>query len=1345
MSKLSLSGFGRYVVPLVIVSVLFVAFAYYYFYWVPDRQRHLDDRGFRYLKTLSDQIRLTLNTYDKMLDNAVDSRGVTGSNGVDNEKLDWYLKLVAPQLIRAEPGEVANVINQDYGDPPKLAVASDEGTHFLYLAFLRSPDDSPSKEKPAQLAVRTDLDKLINGLLGPPDLSPFDVMLLAQRDGKVIFQKSLSGVEVAAIKNLEDASGQAKGSNEKKIDIDLLSPTSQLEEVRIAGARYRLYSQPLPIGFPMANPKKNAAGEEPKKNKKGDSKAKSSDDGQDATDAGGNSNANSDDTNSANWVICGLVRADRFRSESQLIPYFYILTMLAIILLAATSFPYLRLYLSIPGERLRARDVALTALATCFVAAVVTFILADFYFWTNSFGPDAEADMAKLASAMNANFQREQQAAFVELNEMDANLGSTDAKLGSLQAIRTVNSELNSFHQPNVSLLYSKDHSGLCKPQNACKVNILTDKLLYTILRKYPYPFYAFWSDVNGNQRIKWTTRQQATPFVALDDASIPYYPDVKLALKNQGDPEAVPTLGIGSQYSPTTGQNITTFWKIVTHESAVEGASSGNADDGQKKPQERICASLVTQPISLFNAVLPGAYQFAVLTPEGTVVFHSDPTRNLRENFLAETDQNPNLRSRVQMRSEGPVTANYRGRPHRMYVLPMAAGNQNGRWTLVIFRDLHLEEVMNLEILSLVSILFILYAVLIALVMWLSSLTRKHHADTRWFWPDSRNAGSYGRIVFANLGSLLLLLVLSRFVSQLVLLACTGLISAATVLLNIVLLTRNGKPLPATGDSGESSLALWQPIYFAAAATLVVALAVVPCLCFFKVAANFEQRLFIEHTLLRLATDFENRASTVQQLYQEVDLGLHKHDVLAGPERQSATGLDVEKQPKPEAKPVFSYHQLLKTQVSMGREPLRKSPDSSEAENQFFSALSYPYNERAADDRHLAEGGSDVWRWTSKTSGRERTLELTKELPSEQVRTITTSWEPFFFPWGHLVWLVGTIAFLGAIYWLVRFSLTRIFLLNLVEPPPAHESGAGFNPESLMADLPMNLLLIGHESSRPISELLHRRDIQVHEAEELLHAEISPAQPEAAAAPVDSPIDGMIRDGRPLILQNFERIPDDAEKTAKANAALMRLLSALGNSVILVSSLDPALIPAIEESDRWRTLLHSFVRIDLNTTPRQRLGETDADYQSRVSAESYFHWLFAGLPKLKKLVMLQLAQEKLVNPNSSEIVYELMEQGMIERRHGLLTVKDEGFAKFLKHALPHHTVKHWEKELAGARPFPLQTSLMIVGVGVAAFLLYTQGDVFNTWVTYATGVAATVPKVLQFFDNLRGKPAGGS
>jgi hypothetical protein len=186
-------------------------------------------------------------------------------------------------------------------------------------------------------------------------------------------------------------------------------------------------------------------------------------------------------------------------------------------------------------------------------------------------------------------------------------------------------------------------------------------------------------------------------------------------------------------------------------------------------------------------------------------------------------------------------------------------------------------------------------------------------------------------------------------------------------------------------------------------------------------------------------------------------------------------------------------------------------------------------------------------------------------------------------------------------------------------------------------------------------------------------------------------------------------------------------------------------MIPSIESSERWRTLLRSFVLIDLHSTPRQRIGEDEADYQQRIFSVSYFHWLFDGLPSPEKVVMLQLAQENVVNPNSSHTVYGLMEQGLIERRRGLLTITDVGFAKFLPHALPRQTIKLWEKELAGTRPFSLQTSLLILGVGVVAFLVYTQGDVFNTWVTYASGVAAAVPKVLQFFDNLWGKTAAKS
>ena len=1155
------------IVPLGILSILFVAFVAYYLYWVPSRQRLLDDRGFRYLKTLSDQVRLTVNTYDKMLDNAVGAGVIDDTEFATRGNLKKFLANVAPQLVLAEETEAAQVFgSNDYADPPKIAINADEGTHFLYLAFSHGLEDKPIAGKETfNFAVRTDLDQLISGLLGAPDLSPFDVVLMSQSDGKVIFQRSLSGIEVSEVKKLEDASGEVKSKERKQIDIAWLSPVSRLEEVWIAGARYRLYSQPLQVGF---SPAKQPAG------------------------------------TTESWVLCGLVRADRFRSESQLIPYSYILMMLAAILLAAASYPFLKLYLSFPGERLRARDVALIAVFACFVAAGLTFILADIYFWNSSFGPATERDMAKLAHAINANFQREQVAALSALDTLNE---SDELRTALQQSQEQSNRDIwVCYYESNEGHKRKCQGAAACDPNRACRVDILTDKKL---LAAYPYPFYAFWSDSNGKQQVKWTTRQRPTPFLHLDDPSVPYYPEVKRALKRQSDSQAGPTQGIGSQYSPTTGQNITTFWKVDLHPADQDRKRYW----GDEEATRRYSYSLVTQPISLYNAVLPGGFQFAVLTPDGKVVFHSDTTRNLRENFFAETGQHPDLRSRVRMRSEGAVTANYIGRPHRMYVLPMAAANQDGSWTIVIFRDLHLEEVLNLEMLSLVTILFLFYAAAITLVMISIDWMRRDRAAV-WFWPDSRKAQQYRRIAVTNLVAVVLLLLLSRLVLPGALLLCAALIPAAALVSAVVMVGRRDdlQALPAEQDQAASNH--WQSAYFQAAVTLVMLIAVLPCFCFFKVAADFGQWLLVKHTLLKLDGDLDNRALAMQALYQDVKLGYFQERILAGPDDQDAVGLDVEKQPPPGATPVFSYHTLLNDTNVQSRQ---QSPDGSTSktsvESSLLSALTYPYNESADDDRHLAEGKSDVWKWTSSRCGRDCSLKLTRQIPDgRQARSITAVWQPFYFPWGHWAWWLGVVVLLAAVYWLIRLSFSRIFLLNFIAPPPAKETDPELNPATLIADLPMNLLLIGPDSGHPIASLIHRSDVQVREAEELLQdaaAQAKPAGATGATSLAADPIDVIIRDGRPLVLRSFERLPDDVETAAKAHAALMRVLSALGNSVIIVSGLDPVMIPSIESSERWRSSLRSFVCIDLYSTPRQRIGEDDADYQ-----EPDFLWILFSL-----------------------------------------------------------------------------------------------------------------------------------
>ena len=178
---------------------------------------------------------------------------------------------------------------------------------------------------------------------------------------------------------------------------------------------------------------------------------------------------------------------------------------------------------------------------------------------------------------------------------------------------------------------------------------------------------------------------------------------------------------------------------------------------------------------------------------------------------------------------------------------------------------------------------------------------------------------------------------------------------------------------------------------------------------------------------------------------------------------------------------------------------------------------------------------------------------------------------------------------------------------------------------------------------------------------------------------------------------------------------------------------LDPVSKSSAQESQHWRTLLRPFVRIDLNSRPAAQ------QFERRTPVDPYHKWLFSGCAEPEKLLLAQLAQEKLINPNSRPVVDELIRNGLIVWRWGLLTVKNDRFADFLQRAVSPRTIKHWEKEGAGVPLASLRMSLLIIGICVVGFLIYTQGEVFNTWVTYATGLAASVPTFLHLFDIFRG------
>ncbi len=1296
--------------PVSIGLFVVLAAGLYNFAWLPSQHKYLDNRNFRLLSTLGDQISTSINTFDKMLDNAADS-GVPGNDsakGSDTDtdtNLNFYLKQVAPRLESMDE-EDQKILGDDYGDPPNIAVRADEGTHFLYFAFKRTRDNKPKK-----YAVRTDLDKLIRGLLPPLNRNPFDVLLVAQTDGTVIFQSSAPGLAVANIDAFEDQSVAAKADTppsaavkpDKPQSPDVKVPLSskryssnKFSEINLAGTPYRLYSQPMQLSFSLNHPERKEA------------------EGKIASRP------------TEQWVVCGLVRAEDFRSESESISYTYFLWVSAAILLAFLAPPFLKLFASAPAERLRVSEVSVSAVFACAVAATLTFMLLDLIHWRRDFDEKARKQMEDIAMAIDGNFATEQKKAFEQLDKF-----SKEEEPLLLQVLEEA--DANPGRRPKF-----KKEDGKCDPLSACQTKILASGGSAKSPSLYPYLQFASWSDFNGDQRVKWTIRGHATPFINLDDGTIPYYPAIKRALEDPVGAVPAPTRGIGTQYSPNTGYNITTFWQVRS----VPAESVPEKPEGEKR-KRMYCASLVTRPISVSGPVLPADFQFAIVNKDGLVIFHSDFTRNLRENFFAETDQDMQIRSRVQMRTEGALGANYMGRSHRMYVRPMQP-NADEVWSVIVFRDLRLEQTMNLEVLSVATIMFLGYALVAALAAGLTLWVKKGRGAARWLWPDSRKTAIYRKLTILNGVAILLLLVLSEIPMKLALLFCAVCIPTGVLVWNLVALKGEAERSSPVDAAKEKTPTRWQLRYAGTCATLLAAVAVLPCLSFFKVAWDFEQKLFIERSQLRLIDDVNARRQSLRTYYQGVDLNEENAKKLLADSEGQELGMI----PYPKS--------FLDTKLC-SREGAEK-PDECGLESTggperymeiFLGRISPSYNQLAADGSSLAEASPDTWKWTSGSAYGKEYLKLQRQGGANEASIIRSSLARLHIPWGSWQWWLGSVAFLAALFWLAYSGLRRVFLLDLdiethlpEEPVGSKDAVASFHPTSLIAALPKNLVIIGRSSSPTIVSLLARNDVQAYDLSQPLTVPLrraaSPGGGSSDVTASTDPIEEIVRIGRPAVFYNFESGLEGREHRQQKLETLERVFCRLPQSVVITSMVDPVAIGSESEREQWQIMLRSFVRIDLNSSPTRHPNETVDQFESRISADAYYRWMLADRSRAQKLVLVHLAQEKVVNPNSRGVVRELMKDGLVVRQWGMLTIKDRGFAHFLKSAVPCRSIKHWEKQGAGIHAGTLRTALVVAGVGIGGFLLYTQGAIFNNWVTYMTGLAAAVPAVMKLLDVFR-------
>lgn len=281
------------------------------------------------------------------------------------------------------------------------------------------------------------------------------------------------------------------------------------------------------------------------------------------------------------------------------------------------------------------------------------------------------------------------------------------------------------------------------------------------------------------------------------------------------------------------------------------------------------------------------------IVANDGKVLFHSDETHHLGENFFQECDDNARLRSAVAGRSDGMpepnaflkylgfqyvdprfVDVKYVGEGHRVFVTTI---NDNfPEWSLIVFQNKQPLRSAFLELLTLVSLLFLIYTIICLVCFSCFYLLNVNNERRAWLWPWPDKTGVYYLLFLIMLG----LAIISSFLTYSLhgkslpwVIAIIGLLSV----LAFFLILRFGRT-KAGAAVRWSFLPAWLGRYDIAYAVnltfLLILIAILPAAAFFKYAYEAEMTAFIKHGQFTFAAELAKRDQEIRSQYSNIEAG---------------------------------------------------------------------------------------------------------------------------------------------------------------------------------------------------------------------------------------------------------------------------------------------------------------------------------------------------------------------------------------------------------------------------------------------------------------------------------------
>jgi len=564
---------------------------------------------------------------------------------------------------------------------------------------------------------------------------------------------------------------------------------------------------------------------------------------------------------------------------------------------------------------------------------------------------------------------------------------------------------------------------------------------------------------------------------------------------------------------------------------------------------------------------------------------------------------------------------------------------------------------------------------------------------------------------------------------------------------------------------------------------SLIAAVAVVPCLGFFKYAYDSVMELSLKHDQLALSESLLARQERIRAYYENIklpkDSNLIEERCGKYLDRYDLSGFNMGWDWNCTVEQSGSERGYNQDQTNDWREDLNGLIEKRIA----TATLNLPSNQLGSEMSKLGLASTDdklAWEhsWDETLPWQFRLeWKSTSRMPNLQIVSEYPQWQGL----GWLA-LLGLGFLLLIMAWWILSLARNIFFIG-VEPAPPWED---LHWKSA-ADIRMNYLLLGHaksEKSQWLKSVLADG-----------HSQWIDARAELKKMMENPAYKTTVDKSGVLVLDHFDFNLWDSQYNEKRLELLENLVYEGGEDfrILVVSTVDPlyflteggADLLSKEGADprqlldRWarvlsrfkigcppepmtRLFIKRFVRFieehpekhagefvvwvcaECNcTTMLRRIGmdlfnefqRSKKHSQEEVvsivldRAESYYHVLWTSLAFAERQVLYQLALDGWTNAKSTETVQQLERKQLIYKGP-MYRIMNESFRRFIESPEHEAEILEWQKEEKASTWHAFRAVLIVVAMGVAVWMLYTQAALSQTVIGVIAGSATLLTAI---------------